>query len=548
LARRAAPGLSACAVLAAAIAAATVAGPVGAQDPPKRPVVTGAVQVTSNPNNVRAHITPQIARNPKSGELVIAEVDGRGTRECAVHISVDDGRSWFPGGGFMQRPYTDCSIGAEFGPHAIPFFDDEGVLYVAFSANDPARLASSDRPTAPNDFRDSVPRNAYLAKSTDGGRTFTTHLVYAGPEGDIQKGYVYAPVGAVDAKNPRYVYMGWGQGDWTNPNDPVKAMFAASSDGGRTWSQPIDVSDRVGSDHPWMTVDRNGTVHVVYWSRGFGQPLAEPNLPRPTARKDPVPIYHARSTDHGKTWTRQVLDPGAQRNYRAPVVAAAPNSDHVYAVWHATADPMNWPLSRDGKDRADIFLRSSADGGRTWSERRVVNDDPNSGVNHELPGLSVAPNGRVDVAWHDFRNSPRTGASPGNDTGIQDIWYASSTDNGRTFTGHTRISDRSIDRSIGVYANPIGAQLSVGIASANDAVYFAWQDSRNGRPNTQSEDVYSASLRLDGPVRAAAAETAEGPPDWALLGAGLAAGLGLAMVVVWAFTRRSRPGPVPQPA
>ena len=61
-------------------------------------VVTAAVQVTANPNPVRAHATPLLARNPKNCELVIAEVDVRGSRECAVHISTNDGRSWFRGG------------------------------------------------------------------------------------------------------------------------------------------------------------------------------------------------------------------------------------------------------------------------------------------------------------------------------------------------------------------------------------------------------------------------------------------------------------------
>jgi hypothetical protein len=519
----------------AAVLAVPAVSPAGQE--PVQPVFTGAVQVTANRNYVRAHMTPQIARNPRTGELVVAEVDGRGTRECTVHLSVNQGRSWFKGGDFMAKPFTDCSIGAEFGPHVMPFFDDKGVLYVAFTANDPQRLASSDRPVPPNDLRDSVVRNAYLAKSLDGGRTFTTHLVYAGQEGRI--GGVYAPVGAVDARNPQYIYVGWGEGDWTNPQDPVKAQVAASSDGGMTWSAPIDVADRAGSDHPWLTVDRHGTLHAVYWSKGFGTPLAEPNLPRPSARQNPSPIYHATSTDHGKTWARQVLDPGNQKSYRTPVIAADSNSDALYVAWHGVADPMNWPLSKDGKDRTDIFLRASTDSGKTWGERRVVNDDPGGAANHELPGLSIAPNGRVDVAWHDFRNSPRPGAAPGSDTGVQDIFYASSDDRGRTFTQNLQVNDRSIDRSIGVYAMPIGAQVSLGITSSDeDAVHFAWQDSRNGRPATQAEDIYTASLRLDGGLPVTASESTNA---WALVGAGVAIGLGLAMGLVWALSRRAAP-------
>jgi len=57
-----------------------LSSPAGAQENGAA-VVTAAVQVTANPNPVRAHATPLMARNPKNGELVIAEVDVRGSRE-----------------------------------------------------------------------------------------------------------------------------------------------------------------------------------------------------------------------------------------------------------------------------------------------------------------------------------------------------------------------------------------------------------------------------------------------------------------------------------
>ena len=121
----------------------------GAGQDTDRPVLTGAVQVTANPNPVRAHATPLLARNPKNGELVTAEVDVRGSRECAVHISTDEGRSWFRGGDIHVKPFTDCSVGAEYGPHVMPFFDRDGVLYVVTTANDPKDLAGASREPTP---------------------------------------------------------------------------------------------------------------------------------------------------------------------------------------------------------------------------------------------------------------------------------------------------------------------------------------------------------------------------------------------------------------
>ncbi|MDQ3979951.1 MAG: hypothetical protein M3314_10395 [Actinomycetota bacterium] len=528
-------------VPAALVAGATWAP--AAQDS-VQPVVTGAVQVTGNPNPVRAHMLPLIARNPRNGELVIAEVDGRGSRECVVHLSADNGRSWFSGGGFMVKPFTDCSIGAEYGPAAMPFFDGNGVLYVAFTANDPAKLLDSSRPVSTTDVREDIPRNAYLARSTDGGRSFTTTLVHAGKEGNTQTAYVDAPSGAVDPGDARFVYVGFAVGDWSNEKDPIKTMVAASADGGKTFAAPVEINGGTGADYPWITVDRRGVVHATYWSRGAGTTPADPSQARPNGRAQPTALYHVRSTDHGKSWTRQVLDPGNQRVYRPPVIVADPNSDAIYAAWHGFPDPMNFQLNREGKDRVDIFFKASLDGGKTWGERKVVNDDPGTGVNHESPGISVAPNGRVDVAWYDFRHTPRAAGN----AGLQDVYYASSSDRGTTFTKNIRITDRSIDRSIGVYGGAIMSSINVGVTSTNDAVYFAWQDTRNGRPNTHSEDVYTASLQLSPSSAAVEGSSSGDDSQWLFLLAGVAMGAGLAMAVVWGIIRSrmsSRPVIVP---
>ena len=511
--------------------------PAAGQEQSRRPALTAAVQVTANPSPVRAHATPLLARNPKNGELVAAEVDVRGSRECAVHISADDGRSWFRGGDLHVKPFTDCSIGAEYGPHVMPFFDRNGVLYVVTTANDPKDLIATSREATPEfpRTRSFVPRHVYLARSTDGGRSFDVRRVYEGPRENPHRGYNYSPVGAVDPEDPRHVYVGWAQGEWQSPKEPVKAVVSASSDGGVTFGAPFDISQKSGSEHPWLSVGRGGVVHAAYWSKGFGKPLASPTLPIPVARQDPVPIYYVSSRDRGKTWSQMEIDPGVQAYYRPPVIAADPNSDAVYVAWHSTTEPRNFDLTGRGADRTEIFLRASLDSGKTWGERRTVNDDAGKGANHQLPGIAIAPNGRLDVAWNDARNSPRPATSPSRDRSLVDIYYASSSDQGQTFTANQRINDRAIDRALGVWSNNVSASVAVGIASTNDAVYFGWQDPRAGANETQSEDVYFASLNLDGSTLPARSEST---PRWAQLAAGTALGLGLGMVLLWMLIRR----------
>ncbi len=207
--------------------------PVAAQA--RAPVVTAATQVTVNPAPVRAHSSPQIARNPGTGELVVAEADVRGSRSCAVHISVDDGRSWFLGGNPMSEPFTDCTIGAAWGTYFTVVFDRDGTLYIPFAANDPT-LFGSTTATGGNG-RKFVPRHLFLARSTDGGRTFTTTKVYDAPAGDPARGYAYGVMGAVHPDDPSKVYVTWAQGDFLSRAAKTRAVVAASSDGGRTFSR-----------------------------------------------------------------------------------------------------------------------------------------------------------------------------------------------------------------------------------------------------------------------------------------------------------------------
>jgi len=201
-------------------------------------------------------------------------------------------------------------------------------------------------------------------------------------------------------------------------------------------------------------------------------------------------------------------------------------------------EPRNFALTGQDADRTEIFLKASLDGGRTWGERRTVNEDAGKGANHSLPGVSIAPNGRVDIAWSDSRNSPRPQARPGRDQGLLDIYYASSDDQGRTFTPSQKINDRAIDRSLGVWSNNVNASVATGMASTDTAVYLTWQDARAGSNESESEDVYFASVKRDGRVVPEADD--ESVPGWLEIGAGVALGLGIGMVLVWAIARRSR--------
>src|SRR4051794_18892491 len=269
---------------------ATVAGGAGAQEALlEEPVVTGAVQVTSNLDPGRAHSTPQIARNPVTGELVIAEAEIRTKRTCDIHISVDDGRSWFDGGSPMTKPFTDCSQQATNGPYITLQFTPEGTLFASFFGSDPKYVTLVNR----ND----TPRHIFVARSEDSGRTWTTSMAYEGKEGDPGIGGSRRAQLSVDNKNPLNVYVGWQKGGFSTPapGGARKGMLSVSHDGGRSFGPPLELSDARGGGQPRTAVDSKGVVHAIFAADTFMTPTGDAAPPRP--------IVYRRSIDQGRTWS-----------------------------------------------------------------------------------------------------------------------------------------------------------------------------------------------------------------------------------------------------
>lgn len=497
-------------------------------------MVTQAVQVTHNPTSVRAHSSPQMAMNPTNGELAVVEADIRGDHRCAVHLSADGGRTWSEGGDPMLEPFTECSRIVINGPYATLAYDDEGALYMAFRASDPKWSNPHPPPT--------IPRHVFLARSDDGGRTFETTMVYEGPNeaaeatGDLpQEGQNDRPMVAVDPTDPSHVYVSWYQPGWGGVK-PL-SMVAVSDDGGRTFSEPTDISDDRGGTQPRLAVGHDGVLHAVYGASTFDLPeVGEEDPPHPR------PLVYRRSTDNAESWSEhREIDPGTGAN-RKWLLVADPNADNLYVTWYGNPDAEERDTSVDWY----VFVRASTDGGDGWSDPVVVNEESDSedGIKRYDPGLAVAPDGRVDVAWYDFRNSPVPEGLDHNEFnvgGFQDVYYSWSDDNGATWSSDVRVTDRMIDRNIGVWSNNVHSHTNVGVASGEDAAFVAWQDSRNGLGDTDAEDVYFASVGLDGHAAVSATVSDQAvSPAWAIGLAGLALGMGLAMIVAWLVVRRSR--------
>lgn len=348
-------------------------------------MVTAAVQVTGARIHRARTPPPRWGSNPKTSELAIVTTDIRTKRTCDVYISINGGRSWFPG---VALPSSRLPTAAA-SPSA------------ASSSRSSSNAAARPTWPSPPTTRSSQIEVTRRSRGTSSWRALKP----------------LAAAGRPRPSSRRHL-----------PPTPARPTIRA-----RWWLGP------------------GGAIHAVIPERGFAKPQSEEPLVRP--------LNHRRSSDHGKTWSEPVeVDQGnAGFSFaRKWGLAADPNSATLYVVWYGHPDPR---ASRPEDDH-DIYLRvSTTDGGDTWSDPERVNDDQRENVQHYDPNMAIAPNGRLDIAWLDFRNSPvpegDAEGPPFNHGGFQDVYYSSSSDQGRTLTPNLRITDRWIDRTIGVWSNNV---------------------------------------------------------------------------------------------
>jgi hypothetical protein len=126
------------------------------------------------------------------------------------------------------------------------------------------------------------------------------------------------------------------------------------------------------------------------------------------------------------------------------------------------------------RDHRDIVLTRSTDGGRTWSPKVRVNDDP-QGSDQALPAVAVDELGRVHVAWMDRRDGPQPGLT------VSPYWTVS-LDGGLTFRPSLRLAAPGSDYDeVLVYG---GGAIGDFIALVPDAggVLVAWPNMDQGWP------------------------------------------------------------------
>jgi putative cell wall-binding protein len=428
---------------------------------------------------------PGVAVDPADARHLVLFDQNFVTAQCEVHVTFDGGSTWDvtalrAPAGFVSPP---CQ---QFNSSGYPHVNQS----IAFGSNNQV-YATFDSTTGPREVFTNATNglgqgdSTLVAKSSDGGKTFgVATVVLAAPPGP-QPYYVRPTVG-VQARpaGDRVVVAAWGElvtsGGPADGAGDRRLVTAVSNDGAATWSAPVDASapgEQVREPSP-AVFGADGTIYLAWRNRD--------NPPSPSNE------IVAKSTDGGATWVRNLAgavtglgqgpDGGAQQ------LAIDRSSNTLYLVYQ----------EKQPYGDQDVWSQRSTDGAATWSKPLRVNDDTTgNGVRQHLPHISVAPNGRIDVVWIDHRNAYRSPVTPAPRGGV-DVYYASSTDGGATFSANRRITDHTINQDMGLIGR-IGSYSWYGpvVASlGNDGVFFAWSDPRQGNVDTDTNDIYTATLHL----------------------------------------------------
>lgn len=528
----AAIALAAIALAAMALAAAPPGGAEARAQDPDEPIVDGAVQVTPTPAAARGHAVPDLAVHPDDPRtLAIVEGEAYSAR-CTLRVSTDAGLSWSARPWPEPEEWPECMY-ATFGPVADVEFAADGTLVLAHSGHDPETYRS----------------RVFVSRSTDLGSSWeTTAAPWVEPDLDAGEfGADSLPTLTTHPDDPEQLYVGWmsNNGTWNLSEDVLegneyytdirsRAYLAVSDDGGETFEGPVDLAGEEDGwfNQPHVAIDGDDGIHAF-----FGDNTRPPEDAPDDAEGPPANVWHAVSRDGGESFEQQAVHTREPKEggdwLTAPTPAVGPRSGDLYLVWEEAP--------KDGVPFV-AFVRST-DGGRTWSEPRQLNDadaEREWSFNEFFPSIAVAPGGRIDVAWYDWRDDPAFDPDEGSNA-FQHVYATYSEDGGDSWAPNYRVTDRAIDRRLGVGSASYGVKGPIGLAAADTATYVAWDDTRNADEDSEAQDIYFTRARHApaSDVFGSGRET-PAPAMWSGLGAGgaLAVG-GVALLLGMALARRS---------
>jgi hypothetical protein len=254
----------------------------------------------------------------RNGTFILTRIGRSPFKGLFSHYSNDNGITWSTQKAISTDDLERATLGTD-AVKASPYYGRSYAVWVRFAPPFPLTIACTD----------------------DGAQSWSTPAAINNPPNRSAGGDVaIGPEGQV--------YTCWAGVTETAPFKEIYAGFAASSDGGQSWTvseEAFTMSGITGVLQNKSNIRVNGL----------------PNI--------------AADTTHG------------------------PYRGSIYIV---TGEKYLLPAGSD----PDIILHRSTDGGQTWSEGVRVNQDPlNNGRTQYFPGIEVDLTGAVDIIFYDVRNT-----------------------------------------------------------------------------------------------------------------------------------------------
>ena len=326
----------------------------------------------------------------------------------------------------MQDPTAEKGLGST----VVWRSGEEGIAYYRCPAlvtapNGDLVAAVDVRKEGINDLHYGMPMWVAVKRSSDNGRTWTKcEKVWDWPWTDAEKRSATDPSLVVDSETGK-IFLFYTGCEFTKGNAPNEFFVQESSDNGRTWSKPRELTKEIAIPD-WPFGEDNSKVKAnIFIPSGSGAQLKDGTLVHTITCSTLAQVALLASRDHGKSWSimgRPVkggneckvveLRSGAlminsRWSNSCRYVLVTPDRGLTWkARWDAQlVDPQcNGQVIRAGGRilcshcnsiyRRNLCVRASADDGQTWTDGLCV--APGGAAYSDM---TVLKNGDLGVMW-----------------------------------------------------------------------------------------------------------------------------------------------------
>ncbi|MFH1052655.1 MAG: exo-alpha-sialidase, partial [bacterium] len=454
------------------------------------PLFLNANMIDTETEEYRMQNESSIAVNPMNPrQLIGSAVDYRAESSTWVYFSEDAGKTWVNYNLGKHDSTWRCSNDPSVA------YDADGYAYLVYGG-----FGIIDDTSHGENFGEN---GVFISISTDGGKTWDStnrHIPVIIHKGQMTMDSLFEDKYYISVDNSssspyhNQLYIPWKR---VTPRDSAtQIVISKSTDKGRSWSMPLEVSPRktgtsqdttYGQSFPLVATGPNGEVYLV-WNDGIvhgvgfakssdgGQSFSEPRLIQNysifgltrdlATNNDPEPIWrHA---------LKEVV-----RAEAYPVIVVDTNSSRkgtIYLTWAADSVP-------------NIYFSKSTDEGESWSTPKIIHSETKN--DQFWQWMAVDPmNGDLAVMYLDSRDDENNL--------MVESYVSFSTDAGETWTDR-KVSDFNSDIRRNPFSNHFAGDYS-GMAFYYGKIYPSWVDMRNALKNIFDSDVYTSLINVQAPA------------------------------------------------